>query len=191
MLLLQFRYLLNKITESNDLNDTSLDTVIIDLDHTLIETVRINSKNILTGARRCYIRPGAREFIKKLKALNLNVYIYTASRDGYCKRILRNLDPENVIDKVYTRRHCQLHYENVLGSYRRKNVRKHCKIENYVIVDDKKNYTGEENDFVFKIRRFNYKKYDSELETVYNEIVQITLGNKTKYEAILNYNVAV
>lgn len=185
------------IFRNTRLDDCKVDTIVLDLDKTLVDTTRnimYKSENyesfcMLNNTHKCFIRPGARDFLKILKKMPVNVHLYTAGHLDYAVEIIRNIDPHICITKIYSRRHC---IQNIYGEYL-KSIKYISNTNRFLIIDDKKIYEKDENQYVFKITPFSYKNpkfyKDKELFYILRMIQNILKGRITRKEAIKKYKI--
>lgn len=158
-------------------------TVIVDLDNTLICSSKYNFAHNPT-CESFIMKSHAREFLRALKKMDLNVIIYTAATYNYAKCILDELDCYDSIDKVLARNFCTKG-----GKEFKKHVELFCNTKDYVIVDNKCVYSGKENNSVIKIKPFYIsKRFDKELLKVFKHIKNMVTHKQSKFKTIEFHN---
>ncbi|ORD94046.1 hypothetical protein ECANGB1_1202 [Enterospora canceri] len=182
-----------------NLDTNNLDTIVLDLDHTLVHSVRHRDmmdacecpkvQNIqVTDTRIIFIRPMAVAFLKELRRLNLNIILFTLGSDEYVSQVLDSANIRDFFSRIYTRR--QAFRFNT--QYCIKCI-KDCDIlgdiGDYLIVDDNLAYFGNQNESVMKMKRFSmYNTEDCDLMAALAVINDIKSGKISKREGLRLFN---
>lgn len=189
-------------------------TIILDLDETLVHTLRVPNESLNAVSQRIYnicpdtlsqntyfdviVRPGAEEFVRTISE-KYNIVIYSAGVHDYVFSIIRTIfDPFYIYVKdenIFSRKHCILNDINKPGYFIKSisNICQDIDINDVIMLDDQPDKIIEQ-ECVIRIVPYNGQNNCEELHKISNILCKIHEKNYDtyfiypRYQFIKEYN---
>lgn len=138
--------------------------IALDLDNTLICKSKTN-KGILINSRYIVYRPFLNELFEYLKNNKnyFSVIIYSAAKDDYIEDIVKFITNNDIIEKIFDRKYCDLIYINGKETHVKNTKNLKYNISNLYLIDDSQHHFNNYDILGYNIKKFEGDENDLEI----------------------------